>query len=143
MGLDLFFLRSDGSFADMKQLLLREEILRAGMDERFRVRSFLFQGASGLFEFSPLGWVDECVLRSRSGLRFGFRHGTGRGFGLGKRKGRLRPRDRIRRDRLSRGQGHVFLGQVEVFQLLEGRFGRGFGDGGFHRDLEQRRFNRG
>jgi len=110
MGLDCFFLRFDGSFAGEEQLLLREEILRAGSDERFGVRSLFLQGASGLFEFSPLGWVDECVLRSRSGLGFRFWHGTGDRFGLGKRKGGLRPRDRIRRDRLSRRQGHVFLG---------------------------------
>src|SRR5947199_10518775 len=101
MGLDLFFFRYDGSLAREEQLLLREETLRPGSDERFGVRSLPLQGASGLFESRPLRWVDERVIRSRSGLRFRFRHGTGRGFGLGKRKGRFRPRDRVRWDRLS------------------------------------------
>src|SRR5881628_2155327 len=51
--------------------------------------------------------LEESVLRSRSGLWFRFWHGTGSGFGLGKRKGRLRTGHRVRRDRLSFWQGHV------------------------------------
>src|SRR2546430_17363181 len=97
MGLDLFFFRYDGSLAREEQLLLREEILRAGSDERFGVRALRLQGASGLFELRPLRWVDESVLRSRSGLWFRFWHGTGSGVGLGKRKGRLRTGHRVRR----------------------------------------------
>src|SRR5207249_6214293 len=141
MGLDLFFFRYDGSLAREEQLLLREEILRAGSDERFGVRALPLQGASGLFELRPLRWVDESVLRSRSGLWFRFWHGTGSGFGLGKRKGRLRTGHRVRRDRLSFWQGHVLV-EFEVLQLLEGGFGRDFGGGRFHGDLKQRRCKR-
>src|SRR5436309_13627265 len=105
MGLDLFFFRYDGSLAREEQLLLREDILRAGSDERFGVRALRLQGASGRFELRPLRWVDESVLRSRPGRWFRVWHATGSGAGVGKRKVRLRTGHRARRGRRGGGAG--------------------------------------
>jgi len=111
--------------------------------KRFGVRSLLLQGASGLFEFSPAGWVDECrppvpvrarvpvLARDRGRVR-GW--GSGRG-GSGRGTGSAGPaelRAGARLPQAGRGRLAPSRGSSEGAS----------GTTGFHRDLEQRQFNR-
>src|SRR2546425_5745134 len=100
-GLDLFFLRCDGPFSGEEELLFGDQILRAGSNEGFGVRSLFLQRPTGLFEFRLLPIHDGRLLRFGSGLRFRLRHRTG--SRLRKREGRLRTRDGLGRDPRSRG----------------------------------------